>query len=261
MYFYQLILYPVLAAKLMNEKFFYARMSIAQSDTALATQAKLAFDSIQLLTDKYNQQISNGKWNGMMSWHPRDLAVFKMPETFLTVEGKKRDSLKSVYNVLLYPRVSMTATSFKKKSESKSFGFSVIYGLGIKGSALTIANLKNDLSDIPSSQQPYVEYDVSISKDRLIEPGNYEIVVKCLPVFDVNQSKYLQYGISVGEDAIQTVNVHAEADSKAWRENVLKGYSAGTTTHTIRTGQEKIRIYFKNKDIVITSIEIYKANK
>ncbi|MEJ8843975.1 glycosyl hydrolase 115 family protein [Lacibacter sp. H375] len=259
--FYQLILYPVLAAKLMNEKFFYARMSIAQSDTALATQAKLAYDSIQLLTDKYNQQISNGKWNGMMSWHPREQAVFKMPETFLTIDGKKRDSLKTVYTVLKYPRISMTASLFKKKSESKSFGFSVIYGLGIKGSALTIANLKNDLSDIPSSQQPYVEYDVSISKDRLIEPGNYEIVVKCLPVFDVNQSKYLQYGISVGEDDIQTVNVHAEADSKAWRENVLKGYSAGTTTHTIKTGLEKIRIYFKNKDIVITSIEIYKANK
>lgn len=255
--FYQLIEYPVLASKLMNEKFFYARMSIAQSDTVLATKAKLAFDSIQLLTDKYNLQISNGKWNGMMSWHPRDQAVFKMPETYLTVDGRKRDSLKHVYNNVAYPKITMGTSFFKKKNESKSFGFTVIHGLGIKGSGLTIANLKNDLSDIPSYQLPYIEDDLSRFS---LQQGKYEVMVKCLPVFDITQSKYLQYGISVGEDDIQTVNVHAEADSKAWRENVLKGYSAGTTTHTIKTGQEKIRIYFKNKDLVITSIEIYKAN-
>lgn len=258
--FYQLILYPVLSAKLMNEKIFYARMSIAESDAALAMKAKLAYDSIQLLTDKYNQQISNGKWKGMMSWHPRDQAVFKMPETFLTLEGKKRDSLKLVYNSFAYPKVIIGNSFLKKNNESKSFGFAVIHGLGTQGSALTIANLKNDLSDIPSQQLPYVEYDLS-ERSKFLKPGNYQVVVKCLPVFDVNQSKYLQYGVSVGGDSIQTVNVHAEADSKAWRENVLRGYSVGATTHVIKTGEEKIRIYFKNKDLVISSIEIYNANK
>lgn len=258
--FYQLILYPVLSAKLMNEKIFYARMSIAESDTVLALKAKLAYDSIQLLTAKYNQQISNGKWNGMMSWHPRDQAVFKMPETFLTIDGRKRDSLKIVYNSFAHPKVIIGNSFLKKKNESKSFGFTVIQGLGIQGSALTIANLKNDLSDIPSHQLPYVEYDLS-ERSKFLKPGNYQVVVKCLPVFDVNQSKYLEYNISVGEDSIQTVNVHAEADSKAWRENVLKGYSSGSTYHSIKTGEEKIRIYFKNKDLVICSIEIYNANK
>jgi len=261
--FYQLIEYPVLAAKLMNEKIFYARMSIAQSDAALAMKAKLAFDSIQLLTTKYNQQISNSKWDGMMSWHPRDLAVFKMPETFLTIDVRKRDSLRKAYNNYTPISVTLGVSSFEKKSESKSFGFSHIYGLGIKGSALTIANLKNDLSDISPNQFPFVEYAIQASAQNwfINNPGTYEIAVKCMPVFDVNQSKYLQYGISVGGDTVQTVNVHAEADSKAWRENVLRGYSAGTTTHFIKTGQEKIRIYFKNKDLVITSIEIHKANK
>ncbi|WP_295653692.1 glycosyl hydrolase 115 family protein [uncultured Mucilaginibacter sp.] len=77
--YYELILYPVKGACLMNDKIFYAQRTFTFADPENGKKAKAAFDEIKLLTKKYNEVIAGGKWNGMMSDHPRDQKVFNMP--------------------------------------------------------------------------------------------------------------------------------------------------------------------------------------
>jgi hypothetical protein len=85
--FYELVLYPVRCADLMNQKFLYTDRSFlyaAQkraSANDYAAKARQAYERIQAETEIYNTRIAGGKWNGVMSAAPRGLSVFKMPET------------------------------------------------------------------------------------------------------------------------------------------------------------------------------------
>lgn len=84
--FYQLVYYPVVGASWMNKKFLYrdkAFLYSKQNRIAAYEYARLSnavYDSIISETKFFNEQLSNGKWNGMMSMKPRDLPVFLQPD-------------------------------------------------------------------------------------------------------------------------------------------------------------------------------------
>jgi hypothetical protein len=84
--YFELVAYPIHAAAAMNEKFLAADRTYLDArnhdDKALAAdsaRANAAYDEIQSLTAKYNS-LEGGKWDGMMSDHPRDRHVFEMPK-------------------------------------------------------------------------------------------------------------------------------------------------------------------------------------
>ncbi|KKL26578.1 hypothetical protein LCGC14_2393890, partial [marine sediment metagenome] len=85
--FYQLVLYPVRGASLMNQKILYANKSIqyaAQgrvSANDYAAMSQNAYNQIITETDFYNNTMANGKWKYMMSYNPRGRTVFNMPAT------------------------------------------------------------------------------------------------------------------------------------------------------------------------------------
>ena len=111
--FFQLVLYPVRGASLMNQKILYAQKSIAYSSqnrvsaNDYAQMAQSAYDQIKSETSYYNDVISGGKWKDMMSYNPRGLAVFNMPATGsvqpvsgasmgVAIEGQHQDIAGSV---------------------------------------------------------------------------------------------------------------------------------------------------------------------
>jgi hypothetical protein len=83
--FYELVYYPVVGASLMNKKFLYRDKAVFYAKqgrlSALdyASLSKAAYDSIVAETAYYNQKLAGGKWNGMMSFAPRDLPVYQPP--------------------------------------------------------------------------------------------------------------------------------------------------------------------------------------
>ncbi len=89
--FYQLVYYPVRGASLMNQKYLYAQKSRLYANQGrvsandYASQAQRAHDAIIEETRVYNNDIADGKWKDMMTWNPRELAVFEKPKV-ATVE-------------------------------------------------------------------------------------------------------------------------------------------------------------------------------
>lgn len=83
--FYQLVEYKVLGASSMNKKILYAYKSRVYakqgrvSANGYAEKSKQAYEKIQQITADYNMQ-DNGKWKNMMSFNPRGLPVYGMPE-------------------------------------------------------------------------------------------------------------------------------------------------------------------------------------
>jgi hypothetical protein len=232
--FFELILYPVQATCAMNEKILYARQG---SESAKKAQA--AFERIQTLTRKYNDQIAGGKWSGMMSWHPRDLAVFKMPE--VTTQAAMS---------LPMPAVVLSADSYTSKKETAGVSLVVIDGLGIGGKGLTLMRFEGTSRTAESA--PYAEYKVNVGS------GSRRIVVKCLPTHRVYEGLGLRYAISVNGDTPRVVDVDAPADSRPWQTNVLRGYCTGETTYQAdSSGQAVIRLYLLDPGLVVNELDVF----
>ncbi len=74
--YYELILYPVMGAGLMNEYFLYAKRSLiraAAGDTRAmedVKRSKMAYTELNQITEKYNHEIASGKWGHLLNWRP-----------------------------------------------------------------------------------------------------------------------------------------------------------------------------------------------
>ena len=56
----------------------------------------------------------------------------------------------------------------------------------------------------------------------------------------------------------KAVSVHAEADNKEWKANVIRGYSTRKTIYSLSAEKNKLRIYFKSYNLIVNTIEFYK---
>ena len=93
--FYQMVLYQVRCASLMNEKILYSQKStyyasqgrVAAND--YAAKSEQAYQQIIAETDYYNNDIADGKWKNVISWCPLNRSVFQLPsmETVVPVSG------------------------------------------------------------------------------------------------------------------------------------------------------------------------------
>lgn len=251
--YYELINYPVTSAWMMNAKLLYAKQSfVTDSSRAISYEksSQLAFDIIQSYTKTYNTKVASGKWKGIMDWQPRRLSVFGMPPLASTTNQKKTDSLRKMYT-LPTPVLTINASDYSSKHETPIHGVTVIDGLGINGQGLTRYRKNKDAET--DSTGVYCDYTVNL------QPGNYSVVVKSLPGFDADARGNLRYTISYNGKIPMICNLHAEAESSKWKENVLRGYmSANTPLKITSTIPTTIRIWLRDDHLVINTIEFFK---
>jgi hypothetical protein len=238
--YFQLVLYPVQSGCAMNEKILYARQGPEGGK-----KAEAAFERIQNLTRKYNEGIAGGKWSGIMGWHPRDLAVFKMPQVTMQADIGRPT-----------PSAVLPAGSFVNVgANNRSPNVTVIEGLGIGGEGIALMPfdvIAASPHTLTPQDAPYVEYKLNVSK------GEKRIVVKCLPTHRIYDGLGLQYAISVNGGTPQIVNVDAAADTPQWSRNVLRGYSTGETKHPVdASGQAIIRLYLLDPGLVVNELDIF----
>ena len=86
--YFQLVAYPVKCAALMNHKFLYAQQAFFSNDRVekekLSEKSQQAYHDIMALTQKYNHEISDGKWQNIMCMTPRNLPAYGMPDYYLS---------------------------------------------------------------------------------------------------------------------------------------------------------------------------------
>jgi hypothetical protein len=252
--FFELIEYPVKGAVLMNRKILYAKLSLKLAKEGYTNaleyseKAKLAYEQIISLTNTYNKEIAGGKWDGMMSWHPRDQQAFKMPKVAKVSDVAK---IKKEPN-LTDPEIHILASDFKihNKDDSKLV---LIKGLGINETALTVQPIKNTIIKIDALKKaPYAEYSIKL------KPGTYVINLKALPAFPINDDLAMGYAVAVNNEEPKIVNLKTVADTPQWDINVLRGYMSGETKHVISDNNSLtiIRIYFTSPGFVMSQLDI-----
>lgn len=154
--YFELIEYPVKGAALMNQKFFYAQMSleVAESDKKMALdysqKAKNALEQIISLTHHYNKEIENGKWDGIITHAPRNLETYAMPKIanpeILSdslrnpAEFDKRyiEKVITTIETAKTPNVvSLSACDFKNKQDLPSDKIITADGLGLNRKSIS----------------------------------------------------------------------------------------------------------------------------
>lgn len=218
--YYQLLEYPVLGASNMNKKQFLAKKSLilaraGERDEALglAAEARKSYRQIVDLTQKYNTGISNGKWDGMMNYHPQDYACFYMPETATLTNI---NSVKSEVETTDYRYVS--AADYKDASDNVK----VMKGLGVSAESIVVWPVET--KSYAAAKAPFATYDVAVGK------GKNTIQVKCLPSFPLNSNFDLRVAIAVDGGSWQTKSVKTVATQGAWNQTVAQGYSPAEVT-------------------------------
>jgi len=145
------------------------------------------------------------------------------------------------------------AVEYMNKKEAGQASFNTIGGLGAGGNGVTLLPfVPAAAADSSVAGKPRLEYQVDDLK-----PGPITLLVKCLPTQCTGSNGLLRYSVSVNNDEPRMVNIHTESESRAWKENVLRGYALGRSKHTIATaGKTTIRVYFIDPGLVINELQI-----
>lgn len=248
--YFELILYPVEGAYLMNQKILYAQKSLANvGQKALndAQKSKEAFEQIKKITLKYNKEIAGGKWDGMMDYRPRKLPVFDMPKVATSTSEQVLTPTKLVDKQII------GATAFVDKSSPVGGTLKIFNGLGLGGKGISVYPLNlPPIRENELEKAAFVRYAVQFKTI-----GEHQIEVKCLPTQGVNAGSKVRYAIQVNNDKPQVINVSPASENSTWKQNVLQGFASGITKHQVtNTGMATIKIYLLDPGTVINQLEI-----
>ncbi|MFT4032564.1 MAG: glycosyl hydrolase 115 family protein [Siphonobacter sp.] len=263
--FFELIEYPVKGAALMNEKIFYAQLSLEAAESAQALtysrRAKDAYDQIKQLTQYYNTGIEDGKWNGIITYAPRNLSVYGMPNvakpevlgesstTVVTYDRRYLDTTK--VDAGLQPGIiSLSAATTKQAADSEQI--ITVAGLGLGGNSISRYPFTGPSFNKESfSKAPYVDYVAPL------KAGTYNLSLKCLPSKAIHKGRHLGLAVSVNGQAPQFADVNNPQEDKVWKASLLRGYSEAILPIQIsKDGNVTIRIYLLDTGLALSRLDI-----
>lgn len=244
---FQLAVYPVKGAAYMNHKFLYWNLAAITSNekekAKYETLASESYKKIEELTDFYNTKLSNGKWNKMMSMHPRNLPVFdsvKKPE-FIKKEQKSTEN-----------RIAIQANKFVSQNGFKNYNWKTINGLGYSNNAITLFPLKQHYF---KAEKPFVIYEFEIKNS-----GEYEIEVRLLPTHA--KSFDHEIGIQVDKNVLQNFKTNTRDRDKIWKENVLRNSAiVKLPASNFEKGKHTIKVEVNQTGIVLDQLAVYPSSE
>lgn len=247
--YFQLVEYPIKGAALINYKFLYAQQSVLSSDLAekesLASQSQKAYDDIVAMTIDYNQNISKGKWQGMMSMNPRKLAAYNMPTYHLTDTLALEDLQFGAHKKTI--AIILQANEFTNAQAEENYQWRVIEGLGYSTSSVTLFPFENHVFH---EEKPYLEYTFAVENI-----GKYQLEIRCLPTHSNNFDHKIWIGVN--DEEVKEYAINTKGRSKAWKENVLRNFVSITCPIIIeKAGKQNLKISINQTGIVIDQIAI-----
>jgi hypothetical protein len=242
---FQLVEYPVKGAAYMNHKFLYWNLEATTSDENQKSKYELmaseAYQKIKELTDFYNTKLSDGKWNYMMSMHPRNLPVF---------DSVKKNTFSKEMAIKTTNRIYIQANKFSGKEDAKEYKWKPINGLGYSNNAITLFPFDQHIF---KNEIPAVSYEFEIE-----QPDNYTIEVRLLPTHANNFDH--EIGIQLDGNTVQLFKTNTKDRENTWKENVLRNSAiVKLPVSNVSKGKHTITIQVNQTGIVLDQLAVYKT--
>lgn len=191
--FFTTIKYPVLAANANARK-------LLRNSTA-------ANKEIQELTNEYNKNIANGKWDGLMDMQPRKLPVFDAPKTSISINGKDENGKelngddKAVHPLEQDGAIARNAADYQKAT----------------GKLEVVDMLGHSMKAVALSKGESLIYDFETVKE-----GDALLKVALIPA-QPNDKGDLRFSVSVDGAEPTVFSLKEPFRSERWKLNVLRG--------------------------------------
>lgn len=221
---FQLVEYPVRGAAEMNRKHLYGQL--ARHGMADWQLSDAAYDTIAALTERYNT-MNSGKWNRMMDFRPRRLAVFdkvvRTEAAMPLVPDRK-------------PLVLLNGTDFNTYEGEKP----VELGLGYQRGGIALSKGSSAFYEFENSKLDSVWVEVALMPNHPVDGKN------------------IRFAISLNDGPAQTIDYRTEGRSEEWKLNVLRNQAIRATRHAVSASNRmKIKITAVDEGVVLDQIKVW----
>ena len=211
----------------------------------------------------YNEEMSGGKWRGMMSskhvdfkhWNDEDSAY---PETSYIAEAKAPSvSVKEYLKSLSHPSsgIAIAADKFTDSSSVDGSSWQIIDDYGKSGVSVKLYPLCKDYEDAVSA--PWLGYEFDLASD-----GNYKIAVYTAPSNNPFKGKGLRFAVSVDGsdplilDTLPSGYMAGYGSDKDWCKAVLDNSRRTVFDMDLKAGKHKLKLIHLDAGIVFQKIDI-----
>ena len=141
--------------------------------------------------------------------------------------------------------ISIEAENYSSAVESEKIQWLCIPDLGRTRSGLTAIPVTESIQ-IPQRSTPHLEYRV-----YLFNKGNIKIKTYLSPTLNFHNTQGLRFGISLDDEPIQLVNMHARNDNQAWEGWVANNVNICESEHMVkRTGIHTLKYWLVDAGVV-----------
>ena len=239
--FYELVVYPVRCAALLNIK-------VLSPDPA---QAQQAYNQIQTETQYYNEQLAGGKWNHIMSADPHKLPVFGPPAASGTTAAPQEETGGGSYVSIEAAHAGYTTDDpgvTWRTTNGPGVTWTVIQGLGrSRMGSITLLPTTAPVPDTASLQYSFTA----------AQSGVATVLIYCIPTHALYPGMSLRYSASIDGEPPKIVNIDTAEFSKPWAANVLRGAAIGSTQHIITApGHHTLTLHPLDPGVVFDKVVI-----
>lgn len=284
--YFELVAYPIEAAAAQNEKFLWndrSYLDAAQgrkgAERSNAARAREAYNRIQDLTRRYDS-LAGGKWDGIMSSHPRNLPVFDMPAS-AEDEGYPPALPKTWGGSAAAGGQHSRGTGFGEESRTVSIdaahfesehdagrgdwqvrpelgppGGSVFFGEPGSTRQAAWVGAENEDRTRSMSAAPWIEYDFTT-----VSEGDALLSLYLLPTHPLDSAHRLRYAVALDDRApvvFDASGVGGKGSSVTpWRSNVLRNSEIQTLDlGRLPPGKHRLRLIYGDPGVIFEHIVV-----
>lgn len=249
--FFELVEYPVEGAANMNIKiirakqsWLYAAAGIADSALAFGKASNESYSKIKAATKKYNEEIANGKWNGIMNDKPYGGSVFDEPSV---------PTESDIFSVREHVEDPQRTYYLAKNYVSGNGNLTVVEGMGVAGSSVIVSPL-----DMKKYNAANYKSASSMNFNVKVKAGLNHIVVRCLPTFPINTSRNLRIGVVLNNSTkLNLVSLKTTAMSGKWNTTVAQDFNDATLPFTADKDEEiPVKVVFMDPGLAVSDLYV-----
>ena len=152
--------------------------------------------------------------------------------------------------------ISIEAEHFTNKIEKDNIRWQVLPDIGRKGSGVTSIPVTTG-KQTPSENTPHLTYKIWIA-----EAGEATVTTYLSPSLNFNESKSLQYAISIDDETPQIMDLTPDLSNRAWEKMVGDNIAKIKSKHNITTaGTHILKYWLVDAAVVLQKITVTRGDE
>ena len=210
----------------------YPVRSAAAHARKLLLGSEEAYNEVHALTRRYNEEVAGGKWNRLMSDHPRNLPVYGAVEW-----GRSycADVDQAPSTTTRHPIAFRNACDYNRA----------------EGGAQPVQLLGHSMNAVALSKGGSLSY--TFQTDSLGQAYLYTALIPTQP----NDGGDLRYRVAIDGKPLADYSLKEPFRSERWKQNVLRGQVLHTTPVMLGKGTHTLTITALDDHIVVDQWAVY----